>query len=56
LHTELAVTKTGVDTDQEPEDAFTESEDEGPSLRTRLTRAVESRRATGSDDDSHQWR
>jgi hypothetical protein len=57
LRAELVLIKKGVDTDAAPEteNGFDEQEEEGVSLRTRLSRAVESKRATG-DDDSHQWR
>jgi hypothetical protein len=41
--------------DTEPENGHVDPEEEGVSLRTRLTRAVESKRSTG-DDDTHQWR
>jgi hypothetical protein len=48
-----------MDTDVPTEDTggdngFAGDDEEGVSLRTRLTRAVDSRRATG--DDSDQWR
>ena len=58
LRAELLLVKKGVDTDAPPtiEESFEDPiEDEGVSLRTRLSRAVDSKRATG-DDDTHQWR
>ena len=57
LRAELVLVKKGLNTDAEPqtENGFDEQEEEGVSLRTRLSRAVESKRATG-EDDSHQWR
>jgi small-conductance mechanosensitive channel len=57
LRAELVLVKKGVDTRAEPdaEDSFVDEEEEGVSLRTRLSRAVESKRPT-SDDDTHQWR
>ena len=57
LRAELLLAKEGVDTgtESEPENGYVEEEEEGVSLRTRLSRAVESKRATG-DDDTHQWR
>ena len=39
----------------EAENNFVDPEEDGVSLRTRLTRAVDSKRSTG-DDDTHQWR
>ena len=57
LRAELVLIKKGVNTDAQPdaENGYVEEEEEGVSLRTRLSRAVESKRATG-DDDTHQWR
>jgi hypothetical protein len=52
LRAEL-VSRNGTD---EGEETTFDPIDEGPSLRTRLTRAVESKRATGGDDDTNQWR
>jgi hypothetical protein len=59
LRAELLMVKKGVSTEVEPDDGngFVDDdpEDEGVSLRTRLSRAVESKRASG-DDDTRQWR
>jgi chromosome segregation ATPase len=57
LRAELLLVKQGVDTDVEPdaENGYVDQEEEGVSLRTRLSRAVESKRPS-SDDDTHQWR
>ena len=61
LRAELILVKSGVDTSLEAEDGleaennFVDPEEDGVSLRTRLTRAVDSKRSTG-DDDTHQWR
>jgi hypothetical protein len=61
LRAELILAKSGVDTSLEAEDGleaennFVAPEEDGVSLRTRLTRAVESKRSTG-DDDTNQWR
>lgn len=57
LRAELVLVKKGLDTGAEPDDenGFVGEEEEGVSLRTRLSRAVESKRPT-SDDDTHQWR
>jgi hypothetical protein len=60
LRAELLLLKKGMDTavpleDETSDDnGFADPEDDGVSLRTRLTRAVDSKRATG--DDSDQWR
>ena len=57
LRAELVLVKKGVNTGAEPDadNGFMDPEEEGVSLRTRLSRAVESKRPT-SDDDTHQWR
>jgi hypothetical protein len=59
LRAELLLAKKGVPTeiDPEPTNGYVadEAEDEGVSLRTRLSRAVDSKRATG-EDDTRQWR
>ncbi len=57
LNAELLLAKKGVNTDAGPEtdNGYAEPEEEGVSLRTRLNRAVESKRGS-SDDDTHQWR
>ncbi len=61
LRAELILAKSGVDTSLEAEDGleaennFVDPEEDGVSLRTRLTRAVDSKRSSG-DDDTHQWR
>jgi uncharacterized coiled-coil protein SlyX len=57
LRAELVLIKKGVgtDVDTDAENGYVDQEEEGVSLRTRLSRAVESKRAT-SDDDTHQWR
>ena len=57
LRAELVLVKKGLDTGAAPdaENGFVEPEEEEVSLRTRLSRAVESKRPS-SDDDTHQWR
>jgi chromosome segregation ATPase len=64
LRAELQLIKKGIDVDvdvddspgSDPANGYVEAvDDEGVSLRTRLTRAVDSKRAS-SDDDTHQWR
>jgi chromosome segregation ATPase len=57
LRAELVLVKRGLNAGSEPdaENGFVDEEEDGVSLRTRLSRAVESKRATG-DDDTHQWR
>ena len=59
LRAELLLAKRGrwtpTSTRLDAENGYVDQEEEGVSLRTRLSRAVESKRATG-DDDTHQWR
>jgi hypothetical protein len=57
LKAELLVAKKGVNTDAaaETDNGYAEPEEEAVSLRTRLNRAVESKRGM-NDDDTHQWR
>ncbi len=60
LSAELLLLKKGVDVSADAEDDPTnefavDPDDEGVNLRARLSRAVDSKRATG-DDDTRQWR
>jgi hypothetical protein len=57
LHSELLLARKGLDADGAPEtdNGSVEPEEEGVSLRTRLNRAVESKRGS-SDDDTREWR
>jgi hypothetical protein len=60
LTAEVLLLKKGVDVsagaEDDPTNGFADDpDDDGVNLRARLSRAVDSKRAT-SEDDSHQWR